>query len=98
MLIIIKKYSRIILIINVLLMSIPVAVFSAEQPELGDPLSQSMSLKTEKIIGLSSYKRLQRNNYINNNPLVNAYINYLGNKLSRSIMDDDRNYTFFIVR
>ena len=98
MLIIIKKYSRIILIINVLLMSIPVAVFSAEPPELGDPLSQSMSLKTEKIIGLSSYKRLQRNNYINNNPLVHAYISYLGNKLSRSIMDDDRNYTFFIVR
>ena len=98
MLIIIKKYSRIILIINVLLMSIPFAVFSAEPPELGDPLSQSMSLKTEKIIGLSSYKRLQRNNYINNNPLVHAYISYLGNKLSRSIMDDDRNYTFFIVR
>jgi len=98
MLIIIKKYSRIILIINVLLMSISVAVFSAEPPELGDPLSQSMSLKTERIIGLSSYKRLQRNNYINNNPLINAYINYLGNKLSRSIMDDDRNYTFFIVQ
>jgi len=97
MLIIIKKYSRIIYFISMFLILSPSIIFSAEPPDLGDPLSQSMSLKTEEIIGLSSYKRLQKYNYINNDPLVNAYIKYLGNKLSRSIMDDDRNYTFFIV-
>ena len=98
MLIIMKKYSRIIFLVNILLLLDPGVTFSAEPPKLGDPLSQSMSLKTENIIGLSSYKRLQKHNHINNNPLVNAYINYLGNKLTRSIMDDNRSYTFFIVQ
>ena len=37
-------------------------------------------------------------NQINNNPLISSYINYLGNKLSRNIMDDDRHYTFFVVQ
>ena len=97
MLIIMKKYSRIIFLVNILLLLVPGVTFSAEPPKLGDPLSQSMSLKTENIIGLSSYKRLQKHNHINNNPLVNSYINYLGNKLTRSIMDDNRKYTFFIV-
>ena len=98
MLIIMKKYSRIIFHVSFLLLLVPGVTFSAEPPKLGDPLSQSMSLKTENIIGLSSYKRLQKHNHINNNPLVNAYINYLGNKLSRSIMDDNRSYTFFIAQ
>ncbi len=98
MLIIMKKYSRIILPALALLLTFPKLSFSAETPELGDPYSQSMSLKTEQIIGLSSYKRLQKYNYINNNPLISSYINYLGNKLSRNIMDNDRKYTFFIVQ
>ena len=75
-----------------------IIIFSAETPELGDPFSQSMSLKTEQIVGLASYKRLQKNNYIYNNPLVSGYISYLGNKLSTSIMDGDRKYTYFVVR
>ena len=58
MLIIMKKYSRIIFLVNILLTLVPDVTFSAEPPKLGDPLSQSMSLKTENIIGLSSYKRL----------------------------------------
>ena len=93
MLIIMKKYSRIILPTLALMLTFPTLSLSVETPELGDPYSQTMSLKTEEIIGLSSYKRLQKNNFINNDPLVSSYINYLGNKLSRNIMDNDRKYT-----
>ena len=93
-----KKYSRIILPTLALMLTFPTLSLSVETPELGDPYSQTMSLKTEEIIGLSSYKRLQKNNFINNDPLVSSYINYLGNKLSRNIMDNDRKYTFFIVQ
>ncbi len=98
MLINMKKYSRIIFLLIVLMVVPTIIIFSAETPELGDPFSQSMSLKAEQIVGLASYKRLQRNNYIYNNPLVSGYISYLGNKLSTSIMDDDRKYTYFVVR
>ena len=97
MLIIMKKYSRLIFYLVIVIMLVPKFVKSAETPELGDPYSQTLSLKTEKIIGLSSYKRLQNYNQINNDPLVSSYISYLGNKLSRNIMDDNRKYTFFIV-
>ncbi len=97
MLIIMKKYSRLIYPLIIMIVMPSVMVESAETPELGDPYSQTMSLKTENIIGLSSYKRLQNYNQINNNPLVSSYISYLGNKLTRSILDDSRKYTFFIV-
>ena len=93
-----KKYSTIILLAHSLIMGFSISVQAVEAPELGDPYSQSMSLETEKIIGLSSYKRLQKYNYINNDPLISAYIGYLGNMLSRNIMDDNRKYTFFIVK
>ena len=95
---IMKKYSTIILLAHSLIMGFSISVQAVEAPELGDPYSQSMSLETEKIIGLSSYKRLQKYNYINNDPLISAYIGYLGNMLSRNIMDDNRKYTFFIVK
>ena len=98
MLIIMKKYSRIIFPTIFIMMAFSLPVCSADAPELGDPYSQTMSLKTEKIIGFSSYKRLQKYNQINNNPLISSYISYLGNKLSRNIMDDDRQYTFFVVQ
>ena len=62
MLIIMKKYSRLIFHLVIVIMLAPKFVKSAETPELGDPYSQALSLKTEKIIGLSSYKRLQ--NYL----------------------------------
>ena len=45
-------------------MTFSLPVCSADAPELGDPYSQTMSLKTEKIIGFSSYKRLQKYNQI----------------------------------
>ena len=76
MLIIIKKYSRIIYFISMFLILSPSIIFSAEPPDLGDPLSQSMSLKTEEIIGLSSYKRLQKYNYINQQPKFGLTKNY----------------------
>ena len=66
-------------------------------PELGDPYSSVLSIKNEEIIGISSYQRLQRLNAIENNPLVSSYINYLGNLLSRNLLDNKRRYNFFVV-
>ena len=76
-------------------------VFFAEpisSPELGDPYSEVLPLKQEKIIGFSTYRRLQKYNMINNNPLVASYINYLGYRLTRNTLDTQRNYTFFITK
>lgn len=67
-------------------------------PELGDPYSEILPLKQEKIIGFSTYRRLQKYNMINNNPLVASYINYVGNLLVRNTLDNQREYTFFVTQ
>ena len=99
MLVTIKKYSTsFFLTISFLFIDIPFAYSIDQIPELGDPYSETLPLKQEDIIGMGTYRRLQKYGYINNNPLVISYINYLGNKLSRSTMDTNRTYQFFVVQ
>ncbi len=99
MLVTIKKYTTSFLLSICLICITVLPVYSIEQiPELGDPYSKSLPLKQEDIIGKSTYRRLQKYNYINNDPLVISYINYLGNNLSRSTMDGARKYQFFVVQ
>ena len=99
MLVIIKKYTTSFLLSIGLICLIISPTHSTDQiPELGDPYSQSLPLKQEDIIGISTYRRLQKYGYINNDPLVISYINYLGNSLSRSTMDITRKYQFFVVQ
>ena len=99
MLIAIKKYSTSFLLsIPLICIDIPFAHSVDQIPELGDPYSKTLPLKQEDIIGMGTYRRLQKYGYINNDPLVISYINYLGNKLSRSTMDASRKYQFFVVQ
>ena len=99
MLVTIEKYSTSFLLsICLLCVDIPFAYSIDQLPELGDPYSRTLPLKQEDIIGIGTYRRLQRYGYINNDPLVISYINHLGNKLSRSIMDTKRKYQFFVVQ
>ena len=96
MLLIIKKYSRFFLMI-IVINSITLKVSADNLPQLGDPYSEILPITNEEILGLMSYQSLQRGNYIINDPLVVSYINYLGNLLSRNLLDDKRKYKFFIV-
>ena len=99
MLVTIKKYSTsFFLTISFLFIDIPFAYSIDQIPELGDPYSETLPLKQEDIIGMGTYRRLQKYGYINNDPLVISYINYLGNKLSSSTMDTKRKYQFFVVQ
>tara|TARA_Y200000002_G_scaffold76712_1_gene60307 strand:+ start:562 stop:1953 length:1392 start_codon:yes stop_codon:yes gene_type:complete len=66
-------------------------------PSLGDTLNRTITLHEEKKIGRNIYQNLQKNNYIFNDFLVNDYITYLGNKLSRNI-SKERDYFFFITK
>ena len=79
-----------------------VAKFSFGQentaPNLGTPYGDVLSLEEESVIGFASYRSLQRHNLIVNDPLVQSYINYLGNKLTRNTLDTQRSYTFFITK
>ena len=99
MLVTIKKYSTSFLLsILLVFIDIPFAYSIDQIPELGDPYSETLPLKQEDLIGIGTYRRLQKYGYINNDPLVISYINYLGNKLSRSTMDTKRRYQFFVVQ
>ena len=99
MLVAMKKYSTSFLLsICLVCVHIPFAYSKDRIPELGDPYSKTLPLKQEDIIGIGTYRRLQKYAYINNDPLIISYINYLGNKLSRSTMDTSRKYQFFVVQ
>ena len=99
MLVAMKKYSTSFLLsICLVCVHIPFAYSKDRIPELGDPYSKTLPLKQEDIIGIGTYRRLQKYAYINNDPLIISYINYLGNKLSRSTMDASRKYQFFVVQ
>ncbi len=95
MVFIIKKYSRFFLMIIILVISSK--VHSQPLPQLGDPYSKVLPISNEEILGFMSYQRLQSGNYIINDPFVVSYINYLGNLLSRNLLDDKRKYKFFVV-
>ena len=95
MLLYFRKYSTFFLLLVGL--NTNIAHSDDSLPELGDPYSKILSLENERQIGISSYHRLQQVNAINNNPLVSSYINYLGNLLSRNLLDDNRKYVFFVV-
>ena len=93
-----KNFATIFLIFT---MFLPwTSVFSQETstPELGDPYANVLTLEEETVIGFSTYRRLQKYNFIFNDPLVNTYIKYLGNLLTRHTLDSKRNYTFFVTK
>ena len=58
LLFVIKKYSRIFLMIIVFI-SNPSKVFSDPLPQLGDPYSEVLPILNEEIIGFMSYQSLQ---------------------------------------
>ncbi|MBH44416.1 MAG: hypothetical protein CMD88_03065 [Gammaproteobacteria bacterium] len=86
------------LILFILFFSLGSIADENDLPNIGDPLGKVLSLEDEKIIGFSSYRRLQKYNLINNDPLVNSYIKYLGNVLTRHTLDARRQYTFFVTK
>ena len=99
MVVIMKKYSTTFLLTTFITLLLFSYFTSADNntPELGDPYSSTLPLKDEDIIGLATYRRLQQYDYINNDPLVISYVNYLGNLLSRNVLDTKRKYNFFVV-
>ena len=66
-------------------------------PNLGDTLNRTITLYDEERIGRNIYKNLQKDNYIIDDFLVNDYITYLGNRISRNI-SIERDYFFFITK
>ena len=61
-------------------------------PNLGDTLNRTITLYDEERIG-RILQNLTKNNYIIDDFLVNDYITYLGNRLSRNI-SMERDYSF----
>ncbi|MBS83305.1 MAG: hypothetical protein CMD65_04125 [Gammaproteobacteria bacterium] len=89
---------KLLLFLFILFFSFTSLSDETELPNIGDPLGKVLSLEDEKIIGFSSYRRLQKYNLINNDPLINSYIKYLGNILTRHTLDARRQYTFFVTK
>lgn len=74
------------------------AVFSAnELPDIGDSIDAVMSLEEEKKIGKEFMRSVRNSLDLLQDPVINEYIQTLGEHLASQIDAGEQNFTFFVV-
>ncbi len=66
-------------------------------PDLGNSASTQMSAEEEEAQGHSFYMQLKRSGYVIEDPIINRYINQLGQSLVSTQTNNEREFTFFVV-
>lgn len=67
-------------------------------PDIGNPADQFLTPEKEKKLGLTLLRRLRKANYIIDDPLLDTYINSLGDRVLTGVSGAAGHYTFFILR
>ena len=83
------------LFIGLLFMVTPILANDA-LPLLGE--NSAISLAQEKTIGQQFYEQLLAEDLVETSPILDRYINDLGNRLLSSMQNRSREYRFFIVK
>ena len=68
-----------------------------ELPDLGSPSDVYLSKLDEPAIGRAYYRNLRQQGQVVEDPLLNEYIQDLGNKLSSKVQDGDFQFNYFFV-
>ena len=67
-------------------------------PDIGNPADQFLTPEKEKKLGLTLLRNLRKANYIIDDPLLDTYINSLGDRVLTGVSAATGHYTFFILR
>lgn len=70
---------------------------SAALPDLGQDAATIISPYQERQIGRDAMAQIRRQLNFIDDPELNRYIGALGNKLARSLLDEQRQYQFFLI-
>ena len=76
---------------------LPANTMAKQLPNLGNTSRASLSIEEEKLIGEMWMQKLRAANAVCNEPLINAYLTRLGQKLLAHADDKDFNFSFFCI-
>jgi predicted Zn-dependent protease len=90
-----------ITVILVLLMSVTARSLALDLnlnlPEIGDPSGAVVSPQEERTLGGAFYRSLQQKRKVINDPEINEYIGYLGNRLASNSDQPAIDFSFFVL-
>jgi predicted Zn-dependent protease len=66
-------------------------------PDLGSPADAILSANDEAQIGQAIMRDILRSGMVVDDPLVNEYINTVGNKVAAQTNEGDHSFTFFVI-
>jgi predicted Zn-dependent protease len=66
-------------------------------PDMGSPADAILSANDEVQIGRSIMRDIRNSGQVVEDPLVNEYINEVGNKVAAQTNDGDHDFTFFVI-
>jgi len=66
-------------------------------PDMGSPADAILSKNDEARIGRSIMRDIRNSGHVVEDPLVNEYINEIGNRIAAQTNDGDRDFTFFVI-
>ena len=67
-------------------------------PEIGAAGFSVLSIDKERIIGKAMMRQLRASQPLINDPVLNEYINHLGNLLVKNAQDVNYSFEFFLIR
>jgi predicted Zn-dependent protease len=66
-------------------------------PDMGSPADAILSTNEEARIGRAIMRDIRNSGQVVEDPLVNEYINEIGNKVAAQTNDGDHDFTFFVI-
>jgi beta-barrel assembly-enhancing protease len=66
-------------------------------PDMGSPADAILSKNDEAQIGRAIMRDIRNSGQVVEDPLVNEYINEIGNKIAAQTNEGDRDFTFFVI-
>ena len=66
-------------------------------PDMGSPADAILSTNEEAQIGRSIMRDIRNSGMVVEDPLINEYINEVGNKIAAQTNDGDHDFTFFVI-
>lgn len=68
-----------------------------ELPDIGAAGSSILSIEKERIVGQAMMRQLRASQPLINDPVLNEYINHLGNRLVKNAQDVNYAFKFFVI-
>ena len=91
------KHALFAALLSSLIMGSVGAADDIKLPDMGSPADAILSSNEESQIGRAIMRSIRNSGYVVEDPLINEYINEIGNRIAAQTNDGDLDYTFFVI-